>query len=176
MLMSEFELFTASGQRADALFITQAQHLLIRHLLCWHSAATSKDRNALLRRQGVSPLRSVALKRVQEFVAANLADDIALSDLAGIACMSTGHFLRAFRLVSGTTPYHYVLEQRLRKASTLLRTTTLPISRIARDCGFKTSSHLSSKFRARVGATPSLYRACSPGRGPATPRTAADDE
>jgi AraC family transcriptional regulator len=163
MLVSEFELFAQSGQHADALFITQAEHLLIHHLLCRHSDAASKDLNAVQRQQGVNPLRSVTLKRVQEYVAANLGRDIRLPDLATISCMSIGHFLRAFRAASGTTPYHYVLEQRLRKASSLLRTTTFPISHIAKECGFKTLSHLSSEFRARVGTSPSRYRACSQG-------------
>jgi AraC family transcriptional regulator len=104
-------------------------------------------------------LRSVTLTRVQDYIGANLANNIALPDLAAIAYMSTGHFLRAFRAALGTTPYHYVLEQRLRRACSLLRTTTLPVSCIARDCGFKTPSQLSSKFRARVGASPSQYRA-----------------
>ena len=161
MLVSEFELFAASEQRADALFITQAEHLLIHHLLRCHSDATARDSTALTRPQGVNPLRPVTLKRVQEYVAANLSRDIALPDLATIACMSIGHFLRAFRAASGTTPHHYVLEQRLRKASSLLRTTTLPVSRIATECGFKTPSHLSSRFRARIGASPSQYRASS---------------
>src|SRR5438552_4383047 len=158
MLVSEFELFVKSEQRVDTLFVTQAEHLLIHHLLRWHSDA-SKDLTALQRPLGVSPLRSVTLKRVQEYIATNLAGDIALPDMAMIACMSIGHFLRAFRAALGMTPYHYVLEQRLRRASSLLRTTTLPISRIATECGFKTTSHLSSKFRSRIGASPSHYRA-----------------
>lgn len=161
MLTSEFELSAESEPRADALFVMQAQHLVIHHLLRWHSDAAPKDLTALNRTQGVNPLRSVTLKRVQEYIAANLSRDIALPDLATIACMSIGHFLRAFRAALGTTPYHYVLEQRLRRASSLLRTTTLPISRIATECGFKTPSHLSSKFRARIGASPSRYRTSS---------------
>jgi AraC-like DNA-binding protein len=166
MLASEFELFAGSEQRADALFVTQAEHLLIHHLLRCHSDAAPRELTALHRPRGVNPLRSVTLKRVQEYIAANLAGHIALPDLARLACMSIGHFLRAFRAALGTTPYHYVLEQRLRRASSLLRTTTLPISRIATECGFKTPSHLSSKFRARVGASPSRYRASSQGEAP----------
>jgi AraC-like DNA-binding protein len=160
MLISEFELCPENRQHADALFITQAEHLLIHHLMSWHSDATSKDSNVVQRRS-MNALRSVTLKRVHDYIAANLADNIRLPDLATISCMSVGHFVRAFRTALGTTPYDYVLEQRVRKASFLLRTTTLPISRIASDCGFKTPSHLSSKFRARVGATPSQYRASS---------------
>jgi AraC family transcriptional regulator len=166
MLVSEFELFAGSERRADPLFVTQAEHLLIHHLLRWHSDAPPRDLTALHRPQGVNPLRSVTLKRVQEYIAVNLAGHIALPDLARLACMSIGHFLRAFRAALGTTPYHYVLEQRLRRASALLRTTTLPISLIATECGFKTPSHLSSKFRARVGASPSSYRASSQGEAP----------
>jgi AraC family transcriptional regulator len=163
MLISEFNRSAESEHRADALFVTQAEHLLIHHLLRWHSDAASKDATALQRLPGVNPLRPATMNRVQEYVAANLASDITLADLATIACMSIGHFLRAFRAALGTTPYQYVLEQRLRRASSLLRTTTLPITRIATECGFKTPAHLSSKFRSRVGATPSRYRASSRG-------------
>ena len=161
MLVSEFERFSNGEHQADVLFITQAEHLLIHHLLRWHSEAAPKELTPLCPAQSVNPLRWVTLKRVQEYIAANLAEEIALPDLAKIACMSTGHFLRAFRAALGTTPYHYVLEERLRKASTLLRTTTLPISRIATECGFKTPSHLSSKFRSRIGSSPSRYRTFS---------------
>ncbi len=163
MLISEFDFCAESEHRADALFVTQAEHLLIHHLLRWHSDAASRDATALRRLPGANPLRSATLHRVEEYVAANLASEIALPDLASIACMSIGHFLRAFRAASGTTPYQYVLEQRLHRASSLLRTTTMPITRIATECGFKTPAHLSSKFRARVGASPSRYRASSRG-------------
>jgi len=163
MLISEFDFCAESEHRADALFVTQAEHLLIHHLLRWHSDAASRDATALQRLPGANPLRSATLHRVEEYVAANLASEIALPDLASIACMSIGHFLRAFRAASGTTPYQYVLEQRLHRASSLLRTTTMPITRIATECGFKTPAHLSSKFRARVGASPSRYRASSRG-------------
>jgi AraC family transcriptional regulator len=161
MLVSEFDFCADGERRADALFVTQAEHLLIHHLLRWHSDAASRDVAALQRVPGANPLRPATLNRVEEYVAANLAGDIKLPDLATVACMSIGHFLRAFRAASGTTPYQYVLEQRLRRASSLLRTTTLPVTRIAAECGFKTSAHLSSKFHARVGASPSRYRASS---------------
>jgi AraC family transcriptional regulator len=172
MLSSEFEPFAERAQPADTLFVSHAEYLLIHHLLRAHSNAASRDMSALRRSQGVSALRSVALTRVQDYIAANLAGNIALPDLAAIAYMSSGHFLRAFRVAVGTTPYHYVLEQRLRRASSMLRTTTLPVSRIAMDCGFKTPSQLSSKFRARVGTSPSWYRASC--RGEIPPPLAAD--
>jgi AraC family transcriptional regulator len=159
MLISEFEIFAASGQPPDSLFLSQTEHLLIQHLVRWHSEAGPRELKALRLQQSVNPLRSAVMHRVQEYVDANLAREIRLHDLAAIACVSTDHFVRAFRAASGTTPYHYVLEQRMKKACFALKNTSTPISRVAVECGFNTLSHLSSTFRARLGVSPSRYRA-----------------
>ena len=158
MLSSELEIFSQNERSADPLFFAQTEHLLLRHLLGWHSDANARLR-AVGRRRPSNPLPSRLMRRVQAYVDAHLADEIALQDLADLACMSIGHFLRGFRVASGTTPYHYVLEQRLQCARSKLRATQEPISRIAVESGFKTLSHLSSKFHARFGMSPSRFRA-----------------
>jgi AraC family transcriptional regulator len=162
MLASEFELLPADHKRADSLFIEQAEHLVIYHLLRCHAdgspVSRSVERHARCR---PNPLPSAALRHVEDYIAVHMASDIQLADLASVACMSVGHFLRGFRAASGTTPHQYVLEQRLSKARRLLRETSLPIARIAVDCGFKTPSHLSAKFRGHFGASPSQYRSSS---------------
>jgi AraC family transcriptional regulator len=172
MLISEFELCPENRQHADALFITQAEHLLIHHLMSWHSDATSKDSNVVQRRS-MNALRSVTLKRVHDYIAANLADNIRLPDLATISCMSVGHFVRAFRNALGTTPYDYVLEQRVRKASFLLRTTTLPISALPAIAASDTVASV-IKFRARrCNPFPNTERL--PEARPSTPLQCAPD-
>lgn len=98
------------------------------------------------------------MQRVEEHVRASLAAQVSLRSLAGLCCMSVDHFLRSFRAAAGVTPYHYVLEQRLRRASAMLRTTAAPIAVIAAECGFKNPSHFSVKFRARFGVSPSQFR------------------
>lgn len=60
--------------------------------------------------------------------------------------------------MAGTTPYHYVLEQRLQTARSMLRSSLEPVSRIAVECGFKTQSHLSARFHGRFGMSPSKFR------------------
>ena len=159
MIASEFECTAEAWQSADPLFTAQAEHLLIHHLLHSHSDAATRTSTEASRLHTANALRSMAFKRVQEYIAANLCRDIELSGLAEVACMSTGHFLRCFRTTSGMTPHRYVQEQRLSRARELLLTTSLPVSRIALECGFKTASHLSSKFRAKVGASPTQFRA-----------------
>ena len=101
------------------------------------------------------------MRRVQDYIDAHVAEDISLQQLADLACMSPGHFLRSFRVASGLTPYQYVLEQRRQNARSMLTSGAEPVARIARRCGFKTPSHLSAQFHARFGMSPSRYRAAS---------------
>jgi AraC family transcriptional regulator len=159
MLMSEFEVTGASLHSADPLFLGETEHLLIHHLVRWHSDDGGRHIDALRVRHGVNPLPPIIMRRVMAYVESNLADNICLQDLADIAHMSAGHFLRAFRVASGTTPYHYVLEQRLQRARSMLAKWGTPVSRVAAECGFKTLSHLSAKFHARFCVSPSRYRA-----------------
>lgn len=158
MLASEFELSADGEQVVDPLFAAQAEHLAIHHLLRFHSE-DGPDVAGMPHHAAGNPLRAAKLKQVQDYVAANLKQEIDLAHLAAVACMSPGHFLRGFRIALGMTPYRYVLEQRVAHARELLRTTGLPIADIAVECGFRTPSHLSAKFRARVGTSPSRYRA-----------------
>ncbi len=159
ILTSEFEILAAVGQMPDALFLAHTEHVLLRHLLRSHSDASSRQLGALAPSRSPNPLRSTIMHRVQEYVDAHLAEGICLQHLADLARMSQGHFLRSFRVASGMTPYRYVLEQRLQKARSMLISDVDPIARIARHCGFRTLSHLSSRFRARFGVSPSIYRA-----------------
>ena len=159
MLVSEFEVSAGDGKRPDSLFLSQTEHLLIRHLVRFHSAASAGESNALQLQRSVNPLRVNVMRRVQEYVEANLAREIHLHDLASLAHMSTDHFLRAFRAASGTTPYRYVVEQRLQKACLALKNSNAPIAHVAVECGFNTLAHLSSKFHAHLGVSPSRYRA-----------------
>ncbi len=159
VLTSEIEIFNQRDGSADPLFLAQTEHMLLRHLLTWHSDASANSCAAPERRKSGNALPATVLRRVQAYIDASLADEIRLQDLANVACMSSGHFLRGFRVSSGTTPYHYVLELRLQRARSMLRSGLEPISRIAVECGFKTLSHLSARFHGRFGVSPSKFRA-----------------
>jgi AraC family transcriptional regulator len=155
---SEFELCAGSDEWPDPLFLARTEYILLRHLLRWYSDSSVPHLDALARSRAPNPLRSGAMRRVQEYVEAHLAEDIRLQHLADLACMSVGHFLRSFRAASGMTPYQYVVEQRLQKARTTLASSAEAVSLVARRCGFKTPSRLSLQFHARFGVSPSSYR------------------
>lgn len=158
MLGSELEGFDGLRRPVDSLLLGQTEHLIVQHLVRWHSNAATRDLQAIDAQARVNPLRPALMQRVEEHVRTNLAAEISLRSLAGLCCMSADHFLRSFRAAAGTTPYHYVLEQRLRRGSVMLRTTAAPIAAIAAECGFRSPSHFSVKFHARFGVSPSQFR------------------
>ena len=158
MLISELETFDGAGGGAESLLLGQTEYLLVRHLVRWHSHAPARDLRSIDLQSRVNPLRPVLMRRVEAYVEANLAGEISLRSLAGVAGMSINHFVRSFRTASGLTPHQYVLEQRLRRASDTLRTGDTPIAGIAAACGFGNAAHFSMKFRARFGVSPSRYR------------------
>jgi len=98
------------------------------------------------------------LKRVLDFVEANLASDIRLKDLACAATLSAHHFSELFRQSTGVSPYAYVLERRVERAKHLLRDSMLGVLDIALAVGFSDQSHFSKMFRRATGITPSAYR------------------
>jgi AraC family transcriptional regulator len=105
---------------------------------------------------GLSPER---LRRVRDYVEAHLDDDLSLTVLAGIACLSPYHFSRSFKAAAGVGPQRYVIQRRLERAKTLLRRTNQPLAWIAQEAGFADQSHLTAIFRRETGVTPGRFRA-----------------
>lgn len=67
-----------------------------------------------------------------------------VKDMAREHCMSTNFFISEFRKVSGFTPFNFIKKNRLNKGLQLLENTDMPVSVIARKCGY--NSHASFTF------------------------------
>ena len=85
-------------------------------------------------------------------------EPLTLTDLARDAGLSSFHFLRVFRQVTGTTPHQYLIGARLRLAARLLLDTDRPVTEIAYDVGFNDLSNFMRTFRRVIGETPREYR------------------
>jgi AraC family transcriptional regulator len=159
MLISEYDLFVEGGLSPDSLLLDQTQHMLIRHLIRWHSDAAHKHLAGLDKQKHVNGLPSAVTRRVLEFIEANLERELSLQSLAAVAGRSPDHFLRSFRTTAGRTPYRFVLDQRMGRATGLLASSPLSISEVAVKCGFPRPEHFSRAFRSAFGISPSMYRA-----------------
>jgi AraC family transcriptional regulator len=101
------------------------------------------------------------LKRVLEYVQAELDSDIHLNDLAEVAGLSPFHFAKLFKRSTGASPHQYILQRRLERAKELLQQTTIGLSEISLQTGFADQSHLTKVFRRLTGVTPSKFRELS---------------
>ena len=98
------------------------------------------------------------LKRVLDYVGANLRADLSLAELAAVAGMSAHYFAELFRQSTGCTPHRYVLSQRIECAKQRLRNPGISIIDAGLDAGFQNSSHFARTFRRLVGTSPSKYK------------------
>jgi transcriptional regulator GlxA family with amidase domain len=88
----------------------------------------------------------------------NLNLPITIEDMAARSAMSPRTFARRFRATNGTTPYQWLLLQRIRLAQSLLETTDLGVDDVAGRTGFSTAANLRKHFRRALHTNPQGYR------------------
>ena len=72
--------------------------------------------------------------------------------------MSERSFLRHYREITGTTPARAVERVRVEAARQALGATSLPVKRIARDCGFGSEATMRRSFMRILAIPPQAYR------------------
>jgi AraC-like DNA-binding protein len=83
---------------------------------------------------------------------------LSLSDLAARVAVSSAHFSRVFKQLTGMNVTDYVNAKRIVTAKELLATTPGGIERIAERCGFESLPHFHRLFKKLAGTTPGAYR------------------
>lgn len=140
------------GGMGSELYVEAVARQLVIHLL--RKYADIGFRSLSQRGQ----LSEAQKRRVMDYIEARLHEPLSLRDIAAELNMAACTFSRHFRRTTGTTPYAYVLERRLKRASDLLRETQAPTKQIAGQCGFCDQAHLTRQFSRRYRTTPTAYR------------------
>jgi AraC family transcriptional regulator len=153
-------LHRAAADPADSrLYVDALVHALAAHLLQHYS----RGRSTLSGSQTGLPAHPERLvprriRRVTDYIRANLAGDLSISELAAQAGLSSFHFARVFRRETGEAPHQFVSRLRLEEAARLLRATDHTVLQIAIAVGFENASHFSVQFKRDYGVTPLAYR------------------
>lgn len=140
------------GGSSGRLYVESLGTALAVHLLRKYGVP---NRQANLHKGGLAP---ALLRRVIDYINANLCDELSLAEFARITGLSAHHFGQAFRAATGKPPHRYVIEKRIHRARELLRDASIPIAEIASAVGFSSQSHLTINFRRATGITPARFR------------------
>jgi AraC family transcriptional regulator len=143
----------ASEARQGLLYAETAIAFLALHVVRTLSNITTPVR--VLQRGGLAP---AVLHRVCEYMASRLAEDVSLSEVAGIANLSLAHFSSAFKRSMGISPHAWFRRQRVDRAKSLLLDRDLSLSLIARAVGFGNQSAFGAAFRKETGWSPAAWR------------------
>ncbi len=101
---------------------------------------------------------SMRLDAVIKYISDNYSNDIALHDVAGIACMTTNSFCRFFKKMTNKSFVQLLNEVRIRNAARLLVQEDLPISEVCDLVGYKSITNFNMQFKQIMGVTPKSYR------------------
>lgn len=98
------------------------------------------------------------IKCMLSFIQENYANRITLAQIAASAGISSRECSRCFQSILKITPFDYLTDCRLRKASDLLINTNMSIIEISYNSGFSTSSYFCRIFRKNTGCSPREFR------------------
>lgn len=99
-----------------------------------------------------------SLAPLLEWIEGNLGQDLSIDMLARQTHLSTRTFARRFKDETGTTPYGWILVQRVAAAQALLEQSDLTVEQIASEVGFGNAATLRHHFSKVRGVSPQQYR------------------
>jgi AraC-like DNA-binding protein len=126
-------------------------------------AAASAFRDACVRLVAAveRPNEATAAERIgraTQLVDRAYVEPLTLARAAKEAGLSPAYFSRLFKRVEGVTFERRLLARRLERAKELLRATSLPMRRIARESGFNSYAYFANAFRKHAGSSATAYR------------------
>jgi len=136
-----------TGSLSGEDFITQALAWLLQ-MLQRHALGADTPRGP----NSAQP----SIERARAYLQAHATEPLLLSDLVGLAGVTTSHLVRSFSRKIGLPPKSYQTQLRLARARRLL-SQGKPATWVAYECGFADQSHLSRRFKEFYGLTPGAF-------------------
>ncbi|WP_372661566.1 AraC family transcriptional regulator [Cohnella sp.] len=98
------------------------------------------------------------LKQIEAFIEDHLSEPVTLEQLAKHVHLHPNYLVRYFNKHFAVSPLKYLNRERMRKAKTLLGTTSLSVKQIAEQVGYPDTNHFAKAFRRESSCSPTEYR------------------
>jgi AraC family transcriptional regulator, transcriptional activator of the genes for pyochelin and ferripyochelin receptors len=98
------------------------------------------------------------VKAVRTRILKDIRCSYTVSLLADDATIDERKLERGFKILFGTTVYHFLVNERMKKAVALLRDTTMPVGQIALSVGYNKLRVFSDTFKRKYGYSPATVR------------------
>jgi AraC family transcriptional regulator len=97
------------------------------------------------------------IKSLTDYISANMAHELSLTELAELLNLTPRQFFRLFSNTYRQTPYRYLMHERVRRAKELLSAGSSPAD-IANVVGFENQDHFKQMFKRIAGTSPSRFK------------------
>ena len=96
--------------------------------------------------------------RAVAFIREHACDPIQVSDVLDLVDLSRSTLDKQFRITLGRTIHAEMQRVKIEQAKRFLTATAIPVSQIAKRCGFEYLQYFTTVFRKHTGQTPAKYR------------------
>ena len=105
-----------------------------------------------------SPLDNDLVQQAVAYVQQHAAEQLSVQKLAEALFISRGYLHQLFAKYLRITPQQFITNYKVQTASELLIKTTMPISQIAKQCGYANQTAFSRAFTRELSLSPREYR------------------
>ncbi|MDE6990403.1 MAG: response regulator [Lachnospiraceae bacterium] len=98
------------------------------------------------------------VEKAVAYIRKNIHQNISRMDIADYIYMNPDYLSRLFKKEKNISLTDYIVQEKLKMASAMLRSTNLPVSVIASNIGYTNFSYFTQVFRKSYGMSPSEYR------------------
>ena len=154
-----FENDSATYRAFDSLFeslLAEANPLVAESLLI--QFLEERFMQGFSRAKDAQTPDSYRVQRVKEMIMDRLEANLSLDEFSEQSGLSRYHLIRSFKAKYGQSPHAFQLDQRIKKAKSLLQQGRSLVD-TASLLGFADQSHFQRNFKKRLAVTPKQYQA-----------------
>lgn len=94
------------------------------------------------------------IRQIENYIHDHIENEIHRDDIAAYVHLNVDYMGRLFKKNKGMSLKEYVIEEKMRMAQNLLKTTMLPVSFVASKVGYSNFSHFSRTYKKVIGISP----------------------